>query len=484
MGSPGAHLAEEALVAGKYRIERVLGRGGMGYVYLARHEMLDLHVALKVLSQDVVGNEEARRRLIQEARLAAKIPGDHICRVTDVGVDESGAPYIAMEYLVGQDLEALLQTRGPLPVEDAVGYVLHALEAIAHAHARGIIHRDLKPSNLFLTARDDGTPVVKVLDFGISKSTSTTQTTLTAPTAVLGSPAYMSPEQVRSAKSVDMRTDVWAIGVILFELLTAQMPFPGEAVGEVFAAILEREAPRVTTIRPDVPAELAAVIAGCLRRAIGERYTNASQVADALAPFASQADAALAAAIRNTLSRAGLLATGAASVIVSNGAEGSGSLPSMLGADAGQLAEPPTLQTAATRATTSTWSDSSRARQQAPRRRLLVAGASALAVGLLLGGAVAVSRWTSSTSASPSLAVMGSAAATAPASAAISPAPTAPATPDSASASTGDGADASTAPPPKAPSRTRSPPRATATGRPPGAAPATKPASGLSRERH
>jgi serine/threonine-protein kinase len=460
MGSPGVHLAEETLVGGKYRIERVLGRGGMGYVYLARHEMLDQHVALKVLSQDAVGNEEATRRLIKEAQLAAKIPGEHICRVTDVGLDESGAPYIAMEHLVGQDLEALLEKSGPLPIHVAVGYVLQALEAIAHAHARGIVHRDLKPSNLFLTTSADGTPVVKVLDFGISKSTSVKQTTITAPTQVLGSPAYMSPEQVRSAKSVDVRTDVWAVGVILFELLTARMPFAGETVGEVFAAILEKEAPPVTRYRSDVPPELARVVEGCLRRRLGERYANASQVAEALAPFASPADAALALAIRNTIGRSSGLPT------VPTGPD--------------EVTQP-SLQPPAIRATTNTWTGGSRDSLRNRPPWLLVAGATLVGL-LLVGGGFAVSRRTSSggsSSASSPPGAIGSAAGTTSASAASSPAPTAPSTPETASASAADGADASVAPQRIVPTTAKPPARVR-----PAPQPTAKPTSGLSHDRH
>jgi eukaryotic-like serine/threonine-protein kinase len=294
------------LVGGKYRIEKLLGRGGMGAVYLARHELLDTHVALKVLAQESVGNEDATRRLIKEARLAAKIPGDHICRVTDVGVGDNGVPYIAMEHLEGRDLSAVLQARGPLPVAEAAGYVLQALDAIAHAHARGIVHRDLKPSNLFVATGLDGRPLVKVLDFGISKSMGPADLVLTATSALLGSPAYMSPEQVRSAKNVDARTDIWSMGVILYELLTGRMPYPGESVGEVFASILETDAPSVLASRTDLPPALAAAVARCLQRRADQRFGNAAEVADAIAPFALPGEASLADTIRSTLSKAGM----------------------------------------------------------------------------------------------------------------------------------------------------------------------------------
>jgi eukaryotic-like serine/threonine-protein kinase len=301
-------LAENTLVGGKYRTLRLIGQGGMGAVYLARHELLDQHVALKVLSERAAGDPRAARRLIQEARLAVKVAGEHICRVTDVGIGEDGVPYVAMEYLEGCDLGAVLRERGALPADEAVGYVLQTLEGIAHAHARGIVHRDLKPSNLFLANNPGGPPIVKVLDFGISKAMDPAQGSITATNEFLGSPAYMSPEQVRSAKSADLRADLWALGIILYELLTGRTPFEGRPVGEIFAAILESEIPSALVSRPDLPAGLALVVAKCVSRAIGERYTTASELADALLPFAPAGHTALADSIRTTLANAAKLA--------------------------------------------------------------------------------------------------------------------------------------------------------------------------------
>mgnify|MGYP001062724726 FL=1 len=215
------------LLAGKYRIERVLGRGGMGVVVSAVHEALDERVALKFLLPEALANQEAVQRFLREARAAVKIRSEHVARVTDVGTLESGAPYMVMEYLDGVDLARYLESRGPLPVPEAVEYMLQACEALAEAHALGIVHRDLKPANLFRIERVDGTPSIKLLDFGISKVIAH-QVALTQTSSMLGSPLYMAPEQMTSSKHVDARADVWALGIILFELVTGEPPFQGD----------------------------------------------------------------------------------------------------------------------------------------------------------------------------------------------------------------------------------------------------------------
>jgi len=390
-------LGQGALVGGKYRIEKLIGRGGMGAVYLARHELLDRHVALKVLAQEAVGNEDATRRLIKEAQLAGKIPGDHICRVTDVGVGDDGVPYVAMEYLEGRDLSAILQEHGPLPVPEATGYVLQALDAIAHAHARGIVHRDLKPSNLFVATGLDGRPLVKVLDFGISKSTGPAQIVLTSTSALLGSPAYMSPEQVRSAKNVDARTDIWSTGVILYELLTGRMPFTGESVGAVFAAILETDAPSVLVSRKDVPPALAAAVARCLHRRADERFANAAEVADAIAPFALPGEASLADAIRSTLSKAGMTAPRALRPASPSSADLTGSGPSVSVPVPESLPRPPPSHASGQPQilTASAWADTLRASGPPPPSRpprWFLVGAAALGVVTVAAGVAIVAR--------------------------------------------------------------------------------------------
>jgi serine/threonine protein kinase len=194
-------VREGELLAGKYRVERVLGEGGMGVVVAARHVELDERVALKFLLPGTLGQPDAVARFLREARAAARIRSEHVARVTDVGTLETGVPYMVMEFLEGADLSRILREHGPLPIEDAVDYVVQTCEAIADAHALGIIHRDLKPANLMLVTRSDGGSCVKVLDFGISKVSGPGQDAMamTSTSTILGSPIYMSPEQMTSS---------------------------------------------------------------------------------------------------------------------------------------------------------------------------------------------------------------------------------------------------------------------------------------------
>lgn len=211
-----APVKEGDVVASKYVVQRLLGEGGMGVVVLARHLALDEQVALKFLSSAFAEHPEAAQRFVREARATVRVKSEHVARVIDVGELPSGIPFIVLEYLDGEDLSALLSKVGSLPVEDAVDYVVQTCEAMAEAHAQGVIHRDLKPSNLMLVRRTDGTPCIKVLDFGISKMVSAQpEMSLTRTAAVLGSPLYMSPEQLMQSKLVDERSDVWSLGVIL-----------------------------------------------------------------------------------------------------------------------------------------------------------------------------------------------------------------------------------------------------------------------------
>ena len=261
---PGRSLLKVGdLLANKYRVERVLGEGGMGVVVEAYHELLDQRVAVKLLYRDIA-DREAQSRLLLEARASAKLQSDHVARVVDVDVGPDGLPFIVMELLEGSDLCQVADQRGALPRWLVVDYMLQVLEGLAHAHARGIIHRDLKPSNLFLTTRPDGSQIIKVLDFGISKSPDASadrrQQQLTGGGTVLGSPPYMSPEQVRSPKSVDHRTDIWALGICMYELLTNSMPFGGEELQETFAQILEKEPLPIRAHVTGVPEGLQQVV--------------------------------------------------------------------------------------------------------------------------------------------------------------------------------------------------------------------------------
>jgi serine/threonine-protein kinase len=277
-----------ALVAGKYRIEGVLGAGGMGVVVAAQHEQLGQPVAIKFLRGDAALDQGAVGRFLREARATVALSNEHVTRILDVGTLESGAPYMVMEYLAGVEVGEMLQRSGPLAVDVAVDVVLQACEAIAEAHARGIVHRDLKPANLFVTMRSDGSRLVKVLDFGISKAidVEASEQSLTMSGTVMGSPGYMSPEQVRSAKAVDTRTDIWALGVILYELLSGSCPFTGETLGDTIAKIISEDPPPLSLARPDVPEDLVATIAQCLARDVGARIQSVAELAVRLLPFA------------------------------------------------------------------------------------------------------------------------------------------------------------------------------------------------------
>lgn len=274
-----------SVLAGKYRVLRVLGEGGMGIVVAALHLELDQLVAVKFLHQAALGNSEAQARFTREARAAARIKSEHVARVIDVSRLSDGAPYMVMEYLEGEDLAARLRS-GPLSVEDAVDFVVQACDAVAEAHAAGIVHRDLKPSNLFLTRRANGDGLVKVLDFGISKLNDELGAAgLTSTAALMGSPLYMSPEQMRSARDVDARTDLWAMGAILYELLTAHAPFTGESLPEVINSVMTCQPLPFSHFRADVPAELERTILRCLAKDRAERLQTVGQLATELAQF-------------------------------------------------------------------------------------------------------------------------------------------------------------------------------------------------------
>ena len=285
-----AGVHEGDVIAGKYRVDKILGVGGMGVVVAARHIQLDEKVALKFLLPEALGDAEAVARFIREARAAVKIKSEHVARVSDVGTLENGAPYMVMEYLEGGDLAAWLKQRGPLPVEQAVDFVLQACDAVADAHALGIVHRDLKPANLFCIRRSDGQFLIKVLDFGISKLTDLTGTGpgmgMTKTSALMGSPLYMSPEQMRSSRDVDAGTDIWALGVILFELMAGRPAFLAESVTELAIKVANEAPPSLRSFRPDMLPGLEGVVSRCLEKDRRLRYRNVGELAMALWPFA------------------------------------------------------------------------------------------------------------------------------------------------------------------------------------------------------
>jgi len=283
-------VAEGHVLAGKYRVERVLGRGGMGVVVAAHHIHLDERVAIKFLLPEAAGNAEALARFAREARAAVKIKSEHVARVSDVGTLAGGEPYMVMEYLEGGDLGDWLQKHRRLSMEQATEFLLQACEAIAEAHSLGIVHRDLKPANLFVIRTPSGALSVKVLDFGISKVTrwggSAPDASMTKTSALMGSPLYMSPEQLQSPKDVDARSDIWALGVILYELLKGECPFGGETLPELVAKILSTAPTPLRALQPQLPAGLEAVIGKCLERDRNRRYASIGALASDLVEFA------------------------------------------------------------------------------------------------------------------------------------------------------------------------------------------------------
>ena len=275
------------VIAGKYVIERTLGEGGMGVVVQARHQQLDQKVALKFMHASSELPPDAVTRFTREARAVAKLRGENVARVLDVDTLPDGTPYIVMEYLEGRDLSDHLDETVVSPAE-AVDYVLQACVGLAEAHAQGIVHRDLKPANLFLTSAPDGAPLVKILDFGISKLRSeedpATSTTRTG--TVMGSPLYMPPEQARSAKDVDARADIWSLGAVLYKLLTRKPPFVADNVADLFADILYKPHVPAST-HANVPTGLDAVLDRCLAKQPADRFANLAELAVALGPYAS-----------------------------------------------------------------------------------------------------------------------------------------------------------------------------------------------------
>ncbi|WP_437630430.1 serine/threonine-protein kinase [Sorangium sp. So ce854] len=287
MSSPDeTTIAPGDVLLGKYRVESVLGRGAMGLVVAARHLALDERVAIKVLLPRYVRDPEILQRFLREGRAAVRIRSRHVVRVADVGTLESGAPYMVMDHLQGRDLAAVLAESGRLPVPEAVELVLQVCEALAEAHAQGIVHRDVKPSNLFVTRNADGSPCVKVLDFGISKMTHAEDHALTRVGGVLGSPLYMSPEQLRSASDVDGRADVYSLGVVLFELLTGRTPFFAHELAQLVYLVTQGEPQRPRALRPDMPEPLEQVILAAIARDRDRRFANIADLALALVPFA------------------------------------------------------------------------------------------------------------------------------------------------------------------------------------------------------
>lgn len=287
------------LVAGRFRLERRIGGGAMGDVYLALHEGLGRPVAVKVLRASARRSSRARFR--REATIAARLTGVHVVRVTDFGELPDGSPFLVMDFVDGPTLASELNRRGRLPVQEAVGRALEICEALAEAHRAGIVHRDIKPANLLLAPTPDGSRVLRVADFGVAKAEG--ESTLTGDGASLGSPSYMAPEQIVDAHSVDGRADLWAVGVVLYELIAGHRPFEGTSVAGTLLAVAHQQPtrlddPTLQGLPEPVPAALADVVARCLEKNPDARFPTATALADALAQLAGDAERTTAARIR------------------------------------------------------------------------------------------------------------------------------------------------------------------------------------------
>ncbi|HEY6178099.1 MAG TPA: serine/threonine-protein kinase, partial [Kofleriaceae bacterium] len=298
MNQPGT-IPIGAVLAGKYRIERVLGQGGMGVVVKAMHLQLNQPVAMKFLLPEVLGNHQVVQRFLREAQAAVRLKSEHVARVIDVGTLETGAPYMVLEYLEGADLSGY--PRNQLTIGGVVDLMLQACEALAEAHSLGIVHRDIKPANFFLTRGSDGAPLLKVLDFGISKAP-TTGSNLTATQSVMGTPAYMSPEQMRSSRDVDHRSDIWSLGIVLYELLQGVPPYGGDTFSSMVIKVVTEPLPRMTVA---LPGDLEAIVYRCLEKDPARRFQNVAELTQMLAPYAqSQTQAAIS--LQRTRSIVGL----------------------------------------------------------------------------------------------------------------------------------------------------------------------------------
>jgi eukaryotic-like serine/threonine-protein kinase len=270
------------VLLGKYRVDAILGHGGMGVVAKCTHLIMGGAVAIKMLRKDVLHDRDSVERFTREAKAAHQLRSEYVARVLDVGTFEDGVPYMVMEYLDGQDLGQLLEQQGCVGAPLATQMMLQTAEALAEAHSVGIVHRDVKPTNLFYTWRPDGSALIKVLDFGISKSPTGTDLQLTQTQSLLGTPAYMSPEQMRSARLVDARTDIWSLGTVIYELIEGRRPFEAESFSEMCVKVaVDPPAPFVNT-----PPSLQPVLLRCLAKSPDQRYTTMAELSRDLIPFA------------------------------------------------------------------------------------------------------------------------------------------------------------------------------------------------------
>ncbi len=294
------------VINGKYSVIRVLGHGGMGVVVEAQHLKLGQRVAIKLLLPSIRSMADITARFEREARAIARLKGPHVAHVSDVDTLPDGSPFMVMELLHGREVGDELAERQKIPYREAVGYILQACAAMAEAHRQGIVHRDLKPSNLFICATDTGR-TVKVLDFGISKLANDVNASVTTTASAFGTPLYMSPEQVRSVKDVDARADIWSLGVVLYELITGEVPFNGPSATAILASILTENPVYVSKRCSDVPKPLADAVMKALEKTANARFHNIVEFAAAIAPYGPPRDdpslAAIAIELQNAPAR-------------------------------------------------------------------------------------------------------------------------------------------------------------------------------------
>jgi eukaryotic-like serine/threonine-protein kinase len=277
------------LVSGKYRIVRLIGDGGMGVVYEARHEVLGSGVALKFLHADLAKRPGLTQRFLQEARVSATIQSPHVTHVTDVDTAQDGSPYLVMELLSGQSLQSMLDRQGKLPQDQAVDFALQILAGLEAAHAIGVVHRDMKPDNVFVTPSPGG-PILKLIDFGIAKLRVSSEFSkgLTRAGVVMGTPEYMAPEQLLSAHTTDHRADIYSLGVMLFELLSGLRPADGDDAEQIIAAVEAGRVRRLVDVAPSTPPGLVALVERALVPDREQRFEGAAAMRLALAEFAGQ----------------------------------------------------------------------------------------------------------------------------------------------------------------------------------------------------
>jgi serine/threonine-protein kinase len=285
-------LGVGAVVGGKYQLTRLIGEGGMGRVFEARHLQIGHRVAIKALRPAASRRPDVAARFLREAQAAAAIPSEHVVRIVDFGTTRAGDSYLVMELLDGRDLARLVAEDGPLPIARVAGLVGQACRGLDAAHRLGVVHRDLKPENLLVVRRDDGSDLLKILDFGVAKVQPAIEAAgpggrLTAPGAAMGTLGYMAPEQLREARDIDHRADIYSVGVILYELLTGEMPYTAASLGDLVVKVANAAPVPPRHLRADLPPDLEAIVLRAMAREPEERWVDAEMMAAALAPFAT-----------------------------------------------------------------------------------------------------------------------------------------------------------------------------------------------------